>query len=213
MENEIIYENADFLVCVKHPGIRSEADGLPAFLCTRYHYPSLYPVHRLDQGTGGLIVLARSASAATFLSRLFAGGKVHKEYLAVIQADDPGSSGSFRDLLYHDTKTNKTYVVKSRRKGVKEAACDWEHLSSVQVKGLSVHLVRIFLHTGRTHQIRVQFASRKMPLYGDMRYGSKIKAPYPALWASGLSFTDPSGSDKTLSFHSAPPQTEPWNLF
>lgn len=213
MENEIIYENADFLVCVKEPGIRSEAEGLPALLCAQYHYPSLYPVHRLDQGTGGLIVLAKSAAAARSLSVLFSDGKAHKEYLAVVRSDAAESSGTFRDFLYHDTKANKTYVVKTKRKGVKEASCDWEYLVSAQISGLSFHLIRILLHTGRTHQIRIQFASRKMPLYGDARYGSKIKAPYPALWASGLSFPDPFGSGKTLTFRSSPPQAEPWNFF
>ena len=213
MENEIIYENPDFLICVKQPGIRSEAEGLPAILCAQHHYPSLYPVHRLDQGTGGLILLAKSSAAAGSMTELFSDGKVYKEYLAVIQADTPGLSGTFRDLLFHDTKTNKTYVVNRRRKGVKEASCTWEHLASAQVSGLPFHLVRIFLHTGRTHQIRIQFASRKMPLYGDARYGSKIKAGFPALWASGLSFPDPFGSGITLSFHSTPPQEAPWDLF
>ena len=123
------------------------------------------------------------------------------------------SSGHFEDLLYHDRTYNKTYVVRTLRKGVKKASCSWTLLDTVNTEQGPLHLVRISLHTGRTHQIRVQFSSRRMPLVGDLRYGSRIKYRVPALWACGLSFPDPANPDQRLSFQIPPPDSWPWNEF
>ena len=213
MKIDIVCNRDDFLVCVKQPGMISESEGLPALLCAQENIRALYPVHRLDLGTGGLTVLAKTPEAASLLSKMFSDGSVNKEYLAVVQSDELSPSGEFRDFLYHDKKTNKTYVVRRMRKGVKEAACSWKTLETVSIHQQPFHLVRVYLHTGRTHQIRVQFASRKAPLFGDTRYGSKEKAPYPALWAAGLSFPDPKDPASVFTFCSAPPAAEPWNAF
>ena len=213
MHIQVLYDRPGFVVCVKQPGMISESEGLLTLLCEQEKWPVLYPVHRLDRGTGGVALLAKTPASCSCLSGMFSGGTAEKEYLAVVRADSPGVSGSFRDLLYYDRRKNKSYVVKSLRKGVREAFCTWEFLSSAEIGEHRFHLVKVRIHTGRTHLIRVQFASRGMPLYGDVRYGSEAKAPNPALWASGLSFPDPEKPDRILSFRSDPPCVDPWNVF
>ena len=111
-----------------------------------------------------------------------------------------------RDLLYHDAKTNKSYVVKRMRRGVREAVLRFETLETRE--GLS--LVRVELLTGRSHQIRVQFASRQLPLLGDRRYGGGEGEP--ALWSGELRFLHPT-SGKELHFTAPPPAKEPWTYF
>lgn len=210
---QIVCDRPDFVVCVKKPGISAEGNGLPKLLCAQENYPALYPVHRLDKGTGGLTVLAKTQKTAAFLSEIFSGKRAAKKYICVVRADSIDPSGEFSDLLYHDRQKNKTYVVQRMRKGVKKAFCTWELLDTAVISGETCRLIRVFLHSGRTHQIRVQFASRGMPLYGDRHYGSTIKAPNFALWASELSFPDPEQPDRILSFRSDPPETDPWILF
>ncbi len=209
----IVCDRPDFLVCIKPQGIESENPGLPSLLCRQENLPALYPVHRLDRGTGGLLLLAKSAASCRSLSEAFSSRSVQKQYLAVVQSDHICSSGVMNDLLYHDPKTNKSFVVRTMRKGVREASCEWELLGSVQADPVPLHLVKIRLHTGRTHQIRIQFASRRMPLYGDSRYGSRYKAANPSLWACGLSLPDPLKPESTLFFRADPPDTDPWTRF
>ena len=213
LDIQIILKRENFLVCVKPAGIISESAGLPALLSKQENIPVLFPVHRLDKGTGGLMILAVNPSVCALLSEFFAAQQVQKTYLAVVCAEQMPGSGFFEDLLFHDKSRNKSYVVRSLRKGVKKASCTWTLLNSVKTDGTSFHLVRVLLHTGRTHQIRVQFSSRGMPLVGDIRYGSKIRTDFPALWASGLSFPDPENPCKQLSFQAPPPPEWPWSLF
>lgn len=213
MNIQILCNRPDFLVCVKPAGLISESPGLPDLLSRQEKLQVLYPVHRLDAGTGGLMILAKNAAACTKLTGFFAGGRVRKCYYAIVESPGLPDRGSYTDFLYHDRQKNKSYLVKTLRKGVKEASCEWQKVESTEESGRRVHLVRIELHTGRTHQIRVQFASRGMPLLGDRRYGSEQKDLPLALWASGLSFPDPSDPGKNLSFSVSPPDTEPWLLF
>ena len=213
LDIQILYKSQDFIVCVKPAGVLSESPGLPDLVCRQEKTAALYPVHRLDLGTGGLIILAKTPSACTRLTGFFAGGKVQKSYLAVVEGAEISDYGTYTDLLYHDRFKNKSYVVKTPRKGVKEASCEWRRIQSLDENGKKLHLISIELHTGRTHQIRVQFASRGMPLFGDQRYGSKNKAPVPALWACGLRFPDPSDMEKKHDFFMAPPDADPWRRF
>ena len=210
---QIICNRPDFLVCVKPAGMISESPGIPDLLCRQENLRILYPVHRLDQGTGGLLVLAKTPPACTKLTGFFAGGLVQKSYYAVIESENLPDHGKYIDYLYHDRVKNKSYIVKTLRKGVKKASCEWQKIQSVEEDGMNLHLVRIELHTGRTHQIRVQFASRGMPLLGDQRYGSRHKDTAIALWAFGLCFPDPSDEGIFLSFLSNPPDTGPWQWF
>ena len=210
---EILCNRPGFLVCIKPQGILSEDPGLPALLCRQEKIPVLYPVHRLDQGTGGLMILAKTRECCSLLSESFQSMNVRKQYLAVVEAKDIPDSAVFEDYLFHDRRTNKSYVVKSMRKGVRKASCAWKLLDSRYAGENQLRLVRVELHTGRTHQIRIQFASRGMPLFGDQRYGSSFKSSCPALWAAGLSIPDPDHPQDTLEFCCVPPDSDPWNRF
>lgn len=181
---EILEQTPGLVVCIKPVGVRAQGEAeadLPALL-KRQLGCEIYPVHRLDQAVGGVMVFAKTAPAAAKLSQAIAGGTLQKEYLAVLGARPKDDSGELFDLLFHDRFKNKTYVVSKERKGVKEAKLAYRVLD-VQ-NGLC--LVRIRLYTGRTHQIRVQFASRGMPLVGDGKYGSRKNAASPALWSYAL---------------------------
>ena len=184
---EILEQNAAYVVCIKPVGIPSQGEG-PEAMPTKLAAETggeIYPVHRLDQAVGGVMVYARTKQAAAALSRAIQEGRMEKAYLAVLTKPMAQPRGTLRDLLYHDRVKNKTYVVKRKRNGVKEAVLDYETLAS----GADGTLVRVQLHTGRTHQIRVQFASRGCPLAGDGKYGGKGSAPL--LWSYRLAFPDP----------------------
>lgn len=181
---EILEQTPQLVLCVKPVGVRAQGEAeadLPALL-KRQLGCEIYPVHRLDQAVGGVMVFAKTAPAAAKLSQAIAGGTLQKEYLAVLERSPEQTEGELSDLLFHDRTKNKTYVVSRQRKGVKEAKLAYRVLD-VQ-NGLC--LVRIRLYTGRTHQIRVQFASRGMPLVGDGKYGSRKNAASPALWSYAL---------------------------
>lgn len=129
----------------------------------------IFPVHRLDQTVGGVMVYAKTAQEAARLTQAMAQGQMQKTYLAVLTGCPAERAGTLEDLLFHDRAKNKTYVVRRQRGGVKQARLHYEILA--EQDGLS--LARIRLETGRTHQIRVQFASRGLPLLGDGKYGSR----------------------------------------
>lgn len=204
---EIIYEDNCIVVCVKDPGVLSEAGGMPELLRALTGAREIYCVHRLDRAVGGLMVYAKTADAAARLSAAVSGRRFTKEYLAVVEGET-SESGEYRDLLFHDARKNKTYIVDRVRKGVKEAILDFRRLSCKE--GLS--LVYITLRTGRSHQIRVQFASRKTPLVGDGKYGARRREPPLALWSYSLSFPHPA-TGQLMSFCQSPPYAAPWNFF
>ena len=208
----IIYKDKELLVCEKPVGISSESPGLPDILRHKIH-SVCYPVHRLDIGTGGVCVQALNKKACSDLQQLFQAGKVSKEYLAVISGMPETFSGEYRDYLFHDTHRNKTYVVKTLRKGSKEAFCSWKVVETVKKENQTLSLVRVFLKTGRTHQIRVQFASRGFPLVGDRRYGSRIKSDITALWSNRICFQHPDNPEQIIDAVCAPPAVFPWILF
>ena len=209
----ILYKDEYFCICEKPPGIVSETPGLPELVSSRIG-TRLYPVHRLDQGTGGVCVMAFSSQACNAAMRLFQSGNICKQYLAVVSGSPGSDSGTYTDLLFHDQKGNKTYVVNSHRKGVRDAVCDWKLVSSASWYDHPVlSLIRVELHSGRTHQIRVQFSHRGLPLVGDRKYGSRVPAEYPSLWAESISFKHPYIKGKIISARSSPPDRFPWNLF
>ena len=202
---EILEQNAAYVVCIKPAGIPSQGEGLdamPARLAAEVG-GEIYPVHRLDQAVGGVMVYARTKQAAAALSAAIQEGRMEKDYLAVLTKPMAEASGTLRDLLYHDRVKNKTYVVKRKRNGVKEAVLDYETLAS----GAEGTLVRVHLHTGRTHQIRVQFASRGCPLAGDGKYGGKGSTPL--LWSYRLAFPDP--RDGTMRIFERRPEGSAWD--
>ncbi len=162
---EILFSDKQIAVCVKPVGMDSEHD-VPHALQS-YLGGDIYTLHRLDKNVGGVIVYARTKAAAAQLSRLIQDHTMTKEYVALAHGDVP-QQGDWEDLLFKDSRKNKVFVVKRQRAGVKTARLEFKRLAQGDPA-----LVRIRLHTGRSHQIRVQFASRGFPLVGDRKYGAK----------------------------------------
>lgn len=190
---EILYVDGSIAVCVKPVGLDSESE-VPAALAEQLG-GSYYPVHRLDKNVGGVMVYARTSRAAAELSRAITEGTMVKEYVAMVHGAVP-AEGNWEDLLWKDPRANKVFVVKRERKGVKKARLEFKRL-----KDGPDSLVRIRLHTGRSHQIRVQFASRGFPLVGDHKYGARDTLSAPMLFSCCLTF--PHGG-KIRSFSKLP---------
>lgn len=177
---KILYSNDDFAVCLKPVGMDSEKEVSNAL--TSVLGGDIFPIHRLDKNVGGVMVYARNKKAAAALSRSVQDGKMIKEYLATVHGAPP-EAGDWEDLLWKDAAKNKVFVVKRERKGVKKARLEFRRLSEGKTS-----LVHIRLHTGRSHQIRVQFSSRGFPLVGDHKYGSKDSRTEPMLFSFRISF-------------------------
>ena len=204
---EILYEDRDAAVCVKPVGLDSEKE-VPAAL-TEALGGDFFPIHRLDRNVGGVMVFARSRKAAALLSAQVRERQFSKGYLAVVHGVPQPPAGQLRDLLGRDSVRRVTFVADTPSAETREALLDYETLESSG----SLSLVQVHLHTGRTHQIRVQFASRGMPLWGDRKYGLPEEDASPlALWACQLSFTHPQ-TGKEMAFTSLPPEIEPWTQF
>ena len=216
-ELRVLYCDASLLVCEKPVGVLSEPGSganLPAlaseWLAARGEEPTVRTVHRLDRAVGGLTVLARTQAAAASLIDQIAARTAEKEYLAVLRGVPEAEEATLEDLLFHDSRTNKTFVVTRPRKGVREAKLSYRVLGQAEGETGPLSLVRVKLHTGRTHQIRAQFSHRGLPLLGDLRYGSKA-AHGPALFSCLLAFDHPE-TGKRMRFELLP-EGEPWNLF
>ena len=186
---EILYSDKDIVVCVKPVGLDSEHD-VPAQLGGE-----IYTLHRLDKNVGGVMVYARTKTAAATLSKAIQDGTMIKEYVAMVHGTPP-ETGDWQDLLFKDSAKNKVFVVKKERKSVKKARLEFTRLHVGEDS-----LVRIRLHTGRSHQIRVQFASRGFPLLGDHKYGAKDSFSAPMLFSCCLTFPY---KGKSLRFEKLP---------
>ena len=220
MNINILFEDKFFIICEKPPGVLSEADGsgndIISILYEQTGTECLL-VHRLDRDTGGVMVIAKTSAAASRISTMIQNHEFSKEYLATVTGIPEEPAGTFNDLLFRDKRKNKSFVVNKPRKGVKEASLEYKILCSGRYENKpgehsAVSLAQIRLHTGRTHQIRVQFASRKMPLIGDSRYGSSEKKCKTALWSFRINFTHPF-TQKSIDVKSIPPKIFPWDIF
>ena len=206
---ELIYVDDDILVCLKPARVLStdEPGGVPDLAREALGDKSadVRTVHRLDRVVSGLMVLARNAKAASELSRQIREDEFQKEYLAIVHGRPAENTGSLRDLLGRDKARKMTYVAQEPAKGVQEAVLDYQVLNTAS--GMS--RVQIRLHTGRTHQIRVQFASRGMPLVGERKY-SELNDPCEiALWSYRIGFTHPKTGER-MEFTQEPPDVFPW---
>ncbi len=185
----ILFEDKYLVIAQKPAGVPSQPDPSGRedmiTLLKKECGGEIFCVHRLDTATSGVMVYAKDSKTAGRLTASLSDEKSIKQYLCVVYSDD-AKSGTMRDLLFHDKHKNKAYVVERMRAGVKEALLDYETIAKKE--GLS--LVMVTLHTGRTHQIRVQFASRKMPLVGDGKYGAKDNCSL-ALHCFHLAFPHP----------------------
>ena len=172
---KILYSDHGIVACIKPVGLDSEAN-VPAALKEMIG-GEIYPIHRLDKNVGGVMVFARTKTAAAVLSKAVQEGQVIKEYVAMVHGTPP-EVGDWEDFLFKDSRKNKVFPVKKERKGVKYARLEFQRLKSGEQS-----LVHIRLHTGRSHQIRVQFSSRGFPLVGDHKYGSRDTSNAPMLYS------------------------------
>ncbi len=210
----ILYSDQHLLICAKPAGMPAQPDpsGQPDFLtAVQTLHPAAHLIHRLDTPTGGVMVFGLTQAATAGLSALVQDhSRFLKDYLAVTSQPPEVSEGTLLDYLYHDHQRNKAYIADSMRRGAKEASLNYRVLHTTR-DGHTLLLIR--LHTGRTHQIRVQFASRGWPLCGDGKYGSREKHPYIGLWATRLSFLHPVNGHY-VSVHALPDIHEtPWAYF
>ena len=177
---DILYSDRDLAVCIKPVGLDSEAE-VPAEL-KKALGGEIFPIHRLDKNVGGIMVFARTKQAAAALSKAVQEGQMVKEYVAMVHGTPP-EYGDWEDFLFKDSRKNKVFAVKKERKGVKYARLEFHRLTDGDPS-----LVHIRLHTGRSHQIRVQFSSRGFPLVGDHKYGSRDERLEPMLFSCRISF-------------------------
>ena len=208
---EIVYRDAHIVVCVKPSGVKStdEPGGMPELVKTELGIDTrVRTVHRLDQVVSGLMVLALTEEAASELSRQIREGQFDKAYLAVVHGAPEQREGELKDLLYRDKARRMTLVADAPAKGVQEARLSYRILGKTQ----DMSLVYVQLHTGRTHQIRVQFSSRGYPLVGERKYATLKDDCDIALWSCRLSFNHPTSGEK-MEFSALPPAVYPWNSF
>ena len=198
---EILYSDKDIAVLVKPVGLDSEKEVPEALKETLGG--EVFPIHRLDKNVGGVMLYARTKQAAAALSKAVQDGAMVKEYVALVHGAPP-ETGDWQDLLFKDSTNNKVFVVKKERKGVKKARLEFTRLREGENS-----LVRIRLHTGRSHQIRVQFASRNMPLVGERKYSERNDPCEIALWSCRLAFTHPKTGER-MEFTHEPPRIYPW---
>lgn len=211
----------EILHCDEHLIFISKPQGLPsqhdpsgqsdALTLLAEQFGTVYPVHRLDTPTGGVMVFGRTPKATAVLCAMVQDHDAFvKEYLAVLPMCPTFPEGALCDRLFHDRRTNRAFVVDGNRKGTKEARLTYRILCEADNGQTLVH---VRLHTGRTHQIRVQFASRGIPLIGDGKYGSRVKSAHLALWSYSISCAHPI-TKEAIRIISPPPKNESlWSQF
>lgn len=206
---DFLYLDDHIAVCVKPARVLStdEPGGMPELVRNALGDPGadVRTVHRLDRVVSGLMVLARSAAAASELSRQIRDDQFGKEYLAVIHGCPESPAGRLTDLLLRNKQERKTYIVQEPAKGVQEAILDYQVLNKTD----KLSRVQIRLITGRTHQIRAQFSGRGMPLVGDRKYATLDDPCEIALWSYRLSFSHPV-TGQAMEFTLEPPEIYPW---
>lgn len=205
---KILYEDKDVVVVLKPPEILSqfsETEENAVTILKEQTGSEIFVVSRLDRNVGGVMVFGKNQKSAADLTRQMQSGEFMKEYIAAVYGKPEENQGIFKDLLFKDSRKNKSFVVKKERKGVKKASLEYELICSDG----EISIVKIKLHTGRTHQIRVQFASRKMPLVGDGKYGAKDNCKNMGLFCREVTFRK-INSEESLTFSAEPENIYPW---
>ena len=217
----VIYEDNHIIVVEKPVNIPSQGDKtgdkdmlniIKEYLKIKYNklgevYLGL--VHRLDRPTGGIMVFAKTSKAASRLSEQIRNNEFHKSYLCIVDGKMEKDKDTFEDYLYKNERTNTSRIAKPNEKNAKKAVLDYEVLKYNEEINLSV--IKVNLHTGRHHQIRVQFASRNHALYGDQKYGSRGRGKQLALWAYLLNFKHPT-TKENLTFTIEPEHIGSWKI-
>ncbi len=221
MNLNIIYEDNHIIVVEKIPNILSQDDEtgdismmklVKDYLKEKYNKPGnvyLGLVHRLDRPVGGVIIFAKTSKAASRLSDEVRKKVFKKEYLTIVDGKFENDKGTLENYLYKDKKTNISYVVSKDKKQAKIAKLDYEVLKYDRKKDLSI--LKINLHTGRHHQIRVQLSNINHSIYGDQKYGKRGKNKQIALWAYKLTIIHPTKKEKMV-FTSLPKKTGIWKI-
>ena len=218
---KVLFEDNQIIVVEKPFNISSQGDKtgdtdmlsmVKDYVKEKYNKPGnvyIGLVHRLDRPTGGVMVFARTSKAAGRLSDEIRERKIQKTYLAICNGKFDETKGTMKDYLWKDEKKNTSYVVKASKKNAKEAILDYEVLKYDEKEDVS--LVKIDLHTGRHHQIRVQFSSRMHALYGDTKYHGKGGNAQLSLWAYKLSLIHPTTKEE-LTYIDLPESKGIWKL-
>ncbi|MGL4914611.1 MAG: RluA family pseudouridine synthase [Romboutsia sp.] len=219
---KVLYEDNHLLVVEKPVNILSQGDDtndkdmvnlLKEYVKEKYNKPGnvyIGLVHRLDRPVGGAMIFAKTSKAASRLSEQVRNKTFKKTYRAVIHGTMSKEKDTLKDYLYKNKQTNMVSVVRKDHNEAKNAELSYETLGKKD--GFS--LVEVDLKTGRSHQIRVQFASRKHPLFGDQRYGQSVNkvGQQISLWSQKIEIEHPTTKEK-MEFVCEPPQEYPWNLF
>lgn len=218
---EILFENKDFIACIKPPSIPSQPDPsgdgdmtalLHSYLEKKGEKGEIFVVHRLDRGVGGVMLYAKTKDACACLSQAVSSkDSFKKEYLAVVSGAPEKKCGTYEDYIFKDSRLRKAFVGGKERGGAKLASLDYSLLQTVRTEEKLYSLLKIHLNTGRYHQIRAQLSSRGMPICNDGKYGSREHQGDITLWSYSLSF-DYGGNH--FCFSKDPDTEKPfWNLF
>ena len=205
---KIIYEDNHIIIAEKEPNIPSQSDKtedidmltlVKNYIKEKYNKPGeayIGLVHRLDRPVGGIMIFARTSKAASRLSEQIRNKTFSKKYLAVVDGKFEQAKGTLEDYLYKDERNNVSKVVLKDKKNAKLAVLDYEVLNYDDKRDLS--LVKINLHTGRHHQIRVQMANSGHSIFGDQKYGTRGKLKQIRLWAYEIEFEHPTTKEKMV---------------
>ena len=201
---KILHEDEKMVFCIKPAGVSSEEE-MNSKLKNQLNC-EIFTLHRLDKPVSGVMVYAKTKKAAADISgKIASGDDFKKQYLVVCEGEFSENEGIMEDFLFKDSSKNKSFVVKRERKGVKKAKLTYKVIKKAFYKEKIYSLVEVELQTGRSHQIRVQFSSRKHPLIGDKKYGSREDSPIGLfshkIHACGLDIIE------------NPPREIPWDIF
>lgn len=218
---KVIYEDNHIIVVEKKPNIPSQGDKtndidmhtiVKQYIKEKYNKPGdvyLGLIHRLDRPVGGVMVFAKTSKAAARLSEQVRNKVFKKKYLTIVDGKMEKEKDSLEDYLLKNEKNNLSKVVNEKTKNAKQAKLDYEVLIYNDEINLSV--LKIDLHTGRHHQIRVQLSSRGHSIYGDQKYGIRGRGKQIALWAYSLTILHPITKEE-MTFVSIPEKIGSWKI-